>query len=56
MCRNMYDIPLNLEIKNSTEILYCVCHSTDATLAIIKFPILLKIQHTAYTHILPLKW
>ena len=52
MCRNMYDISLDLEIKNSAEMFYYLCHSTDATLAIIKFPVLLKIQRTAYTRIL----
>ena len=52
----MYDISLDLEIKNSAEIFYCVPHSTDVTLAIIKFLVLLKIQRTAYTNILPLKW
>ena len=56
MRRNMYDISLNLEMKNSAEIFYYVCHSTDVTLAIIKFPVLLKIQCKAYTRILPLKW
>ena len=55
MCRNMCDISLDLEIKNSEEIFYCVRHSTDVTLAIIKFPVLLEIQRTAYTRILPLK-
>ena len=53
MCRNMYDISLDLEIKISAEIFYCVRHSTDVTLASIKFPVLLEIQHAAYTHILP---
>ena len=52
----MYEIPLDLEIKNSAEIFYCVRHSTDVTLAMIKFPVLLKIQRAAYTRILPLKW
>ena len=52
----MYDISLDLEIKNSAEIFYFVCHSTDVTLVIIKFPVLLKIQRTAYNHILSLKW
>ena len=56
MRRNMYDISLDLEIKNSAEIFYYVCHSTDVTLAIIKFPVLLKIQRTSYARILPLKW
>ena len=56
MRRNMYDISLDLEIKNSAEIYYCARHSTDVTLAIIKFPVPLKIQRTAYTRILPLKW
>ena len=56
MRRNMHDIPLDLEIKNSAEIFYCVRHSTDVTLAMIKFPVLLNIQCTAYTGILRLKW
>ena len=56
MCRNMYDISFDLKIKNSAEIFYYVRHSTDVTLAIIKFPVLLKIQRTAYIRILPLKW
>ena len=55
MCQSMYDVSLDLEIKNSAEIFYCVRHSTDVTLAIIKFPVLLEIQRTAYTRILPLK-
>ena len=53
MRRNMYDISLDLEIKNSAEKFSCVRHSTDVTLASIKFPVLLKIQRTAYTRILP---
>ena len=56
MRRIMYDISLDLETKNSAEMIYYVCHSTDVTLAVIKFPVLLKIQRTAYTRILPLKW
>ena len=55
MRRNMYDVSLDLEIKNFAEIFYYVRHSADVTLAIIKFPVLLKIQHTAYTYVLPLK-
>ena len=56
MLQNMYHISLDLEIKNSAELFYCVRHSTNITLAIMKLPVLLKIQHTVYTCILPLNW